>query len=199
MTRSSSALARSVESAKAMLRSARIVTTGNSVAATTVALDGMDAVTCDWQFAWQSFMRNVSSDCRSGSWHDPCSVTRSDCGVLAGQAYTTLVLWHARNSTAAEAATNPRNDLDRTMSTILAAQSVKGKKTVGARTSGIKAPGKNFHPAREPSLACERAAMAPSRSFASSNARIVASTSYGSSSKVLAFHSLRGVAKKSPP
>lgn len=39
----------------------------------------------------------------------------------------------------------------------------------------------------------------PNRTFASSNARIVASTSYGSSSNVRGSHSLRGVAKKSPP
>lgn len=127
MTRSCGASAGSVESAVATIKSARVVTAGRSVAAT-AALDGTDAVACDWQFAWQSFIRSVLSDCRSGSWHDACSVMRCDCGMLTGRAYTTLMLWHARNNTAAVPATNRRNDFARIMVTILSAQSVKGKK-----------------------------------------------------------------------
>ena len=85
MTRSCGASEGSVRSVVATTPSARIATTGKSVVAT-AALEGMDAVPCDWQFALQSFARKVLSDRGSGSWHAACSVMRSDFGTLAGDA-----------------------------------------------------------------------------------------------------------------
>ena len=120
-----------------------------------------------------------------------CSPALTDVNPHACAA---IAVWHSSRNAAAMPASKRLVGLERTMGQMVSLEPAgyKGRPAPDLRWINIR-------PRREPTDTYRRAALAPSRPFASSNARMVASTSYGTSSKVTGFHSLRGVAKKSPP